>query len=152
MRVQNRTAAALAAATGKGHVGGSDSHSGRAIGRAYTVVDGAATREEFMAGLRAGRGRAEGRHGWYFTMASDMLRFTGRFYEEQVTRLVRGPMSENLRPEVSDVKAKYLPLSHHVIAAGRCPDPAFWRECDGTQRDGSVRGASAGMGKGMAPR
>lgn len=46
-----------------------------------------------MTGLRAGRGRAEGRYGWYFTMASDMLRFTGRFYEEQVTRLVRDPLA-----------------------------------------------------------
>jgi hypothetical protein len=92
MRVQNRTAAALAAATGKGHVAGSDSHTGRAIGHTYTVVDGAATRDEFMTGLRAGRGRAEGRHGWYFTMASDMLRFTGRFYEEQLTRVAREPL------------------------------------------------------------
>jgi predicted metal-dependent phosphoesterase TrpH len=93
LRVQNKTAAALAAATGKGHVGGSDSHTGRGIGHTYTVVDGAATREEFMAGLRAGRGRAEGRHGWYFTMASDMLRFTARFYEEHVTSVVREPLA-----------------------------------------------------------
>jgi predicted metal-dependent phosphoesterase TrpH len=93
MRVQNRTAAALAAATGKGHVGGSDSHTGRAIGQTYTVVDGATTRAEFMAGLRAGCGRAEGRHGWYFTMASDMVRFTGRFYEEHATRVLRQPLA-----------------------------------------------------------
>lgn len=88
---QNRTARALATATGRHVIGGSDAHTGRGIGRTYTVVDGARTREEFLAGLRAGRGRAEGRHGHYFTMASDMLRFAGRFYEERFVRLARTP-------------------------------------------------------------
>ena len=88
---QNKTAAALAIGNGLGHVGGSDSHTGRGIGRTYTVVDDVTTREEFVAGLRAGRGRAEGQQGSYFTMASDMLRFAGRFYEERAFRLVKAP-------------------------------------------------------------
>jgi predicted metal-dependent phosphoesterase TrpH len=92
LRAQNRTAAALAEATGKGRIGGSDSHTGRAIGHTYTVVDDVHSREEFMAGLRAGRGRAEGRHGWYFTMASDLMRFAGRFYQERAARLVERPL------------------------------------------------------------
>ncbi len=88
---QNRTARALAGATGKHAVGGSDAHTGRGIGRTYTVVDGVTTREAFMAGLRSGRARAVGRHGHYFTMASDMLRFAARFYEERALGLVRAP-------------------------------------------------------------
>jgi predicted metal-dependent phosphoesterase TrpH len=88
---QNRTAWALAQSSGKRHVGGSDSHTGRGIGRTCTVVDDATTRREFMAGLRAGKGRAEGAQGSYFTMASDVLRFAGRFYEERAIRLIRAP-------------------------------------------------------------
>jgi predicted metal-dependent phosphoesterase TrpH len=91
LRGQNRTAAALAESCHKGHVGGSDSHTGRGIGRSYTVVDGADSREAFMRGLREGRGRAEGTHGGYFTMASDMLRFAARFYEERIGKAIRQP-------------------------------------------------------------
>jgi predicted metal-dependent phosphoesterase TrpH len=93
LRTQNRTADALAEATGKARIGGSDSHTGRGIGRTCTVVEGATTRAEFMAGLRAGRARAEGRHGWYFTMASDLMRFAGRFYEERAVRSVERPLA-----------------------------------------------------------
>lgn len=88
---QNRTARALATANGLGHVGGSDAHTGRGIGRTCTVVNDVSTREQFMEGLRAGRGRAEGQQGHYFTMASDMLRFAARFYEERAIRLVKAP-------------------------------------------------------------
>ena len=90
--VQNRTAASLAQATRKRSVGGSDSHTGRGIGRTYTVVEGATSRAEFMEGLRAGRGRAEGAEGNYFTMASDMMRFAGRFYEERAGNLLKYPL------------------------------------------------------------
>ena len=90
--VQNRTAEALAEATGKWRIGGSDSHTGRGIGRTWTVVDDAGTRAEFMAGLRAGRARVEGRHGWYMTMASDLMRFAGRFYQEHAIRLAEHPL------------------------------------------------------------
>jgi predicted metal-dependent phosphoesterase TrpH len=88
---QNCTAMSLAHAHGKGTVAGSDAHTGRGIGRTWTVVDGATTRDEFMAGLRAGRARVEGRHGNYFTMASDMMRISARFYEERTRLFVRHP-------------------------------------------------------------
>jgi len=90
--MQNRTAAALAQAAGKTRVGGSDSHTGRGIGRTWTVVDRATTREEFMSGLRAGRARAEGRDGSFFTMASDMTRFAARFYEERGRMVLEKPL------------------------------------------------------------
>lgn len=91
LRAQNRTATELARASGKTRIGGSDAHTGRGIGRTYTVVDGARTRSEFMAGLRAGRARVEGREGTFWTMASDILRFTGRFYAERALRVVEWP-------------------------------------------------------------
>jgi predicted metal-dependent phosphoesterase TrpH len=90
---QNRTAAALAESCRKTSVGGSDAHTARGIGRTCTIVDGARSRDEFMAGLRAGRARVEGQHGSYFTMASDMMRFAARFYEERTRLLVERPLS-----------------------------------------------------------
>jgi len=90
---QNCTAASLAHAAGKVAMAGSDSHTGRGIGRTYTVVDGARCREEFMDGLRNGRARVGGRHGHWLTMASDMLRLAGRFYEEAAIELWQEPLN-----------------------------------------------------------
>ena len=88
---QNRTAMCLAAAAGKHTLGGSDSHTGRGIGLTWTEVPGATTREEFMTGLRAGRGIAGGAHGGSRTMISDMWRFAGHFMLEAVTSTASSP-------------------------------------------------------------
>jgi len=88
---QNRTAMCLAAATGKHALGGSDSHTGRGIGLTWTEVPGATTREEFMTGLRAGRGIAGGAHGGTRTMMSDMWRFTGNFLSESAAAMAKSP-------------------------------------------------------------
>lgn len=82
---QNRTAMCRAAAAGKHTLGGGDSHTGRGIGLTWTEVPGARSRDEFMAGLRAGRGIADGAHGGARTMMSDMWRFTGNFLAESVS-------------------------------------------------------------------
>lgn len=89
--LQNRTAMCLAAATGKHTLGGGDSHTGRGIGLTWTEVPGARSREEFMQGLRAGRGIAGGAHGGARTMMSDMWRFAGNFVTEAVTTTARQP-------------------------------------------------------------
>lgn len=88
---QNRTAMCLARATGKHVLGGGDSHTGRGIGLTWTEVPGARSRDEFMAGLRAGRSVAAGAHGGHRTMISDMWRFAGNFLTEAVTTTVRRP-------------------------------------------------------------
>jgi predicted metal-dependent phosphoesterase TrpH len=88
---QNRTAMCLAAATGKHTLGGGDSHTGRGIGLTWTEVPGACSRQEFMTGLRAGRGIAGGAHGGVRTMMSDMWRFTGNFLAESVTTTASSP-------------------------------------------------------------
>ncbi|MGE0044064.1 MAG: PHP-associated domain-containing protein [Vicinamibacterales bacterium] len=90
---QNRTAACLAAACGKAGIGGSDAHTRRGIGRTWTEVPGATSRDAFMAGLWDGRAVAGGQEGSYFTMASDMLRFAAGFYAERFGDLARRPLS-----------------------------------------------------------
>jgi predicted metal-dependent phosphoesterase TrpH len=89
---QNQTARALAEAYGRIPIAGSDSHTRRGIGRTWIEVDGARTREEFLAGLRAGRVTVGGRQGNYFTMASDIVRVAGGFYQEQTRRVFERPL------------------------------------------------------------
>jgi predicted metal-dependent phosphoesterase TrpH len=88
---QNRTAGALASAHRKIGVAGSDSHTTRGIGRTWVEVPGAANREQFLEGLKAGRGRVGGREGHYFTMASDICRIATGFYVDRARRLVASP-------------------------------------------------------------
>jgi predicted metal-dependent phosphoesterase TrpH len=90
--VQNRTARCLADAARKSGIGGSDSHTRRGIGLTWTEVPNARSREEFMAGLRAGRATAGGRHGSYFTMASDIFRFADSFYRERARDVAQRPL------------------------------------------------------------
>jgi predicted metal-dependent phosphoesterase TrpH len=90
---QNRTAAALADATGLVRVGGSDAHTMRGIGQTWVEAPRATDRASFLAELRAGRAQAGGRHGHYFTMASDILRFTANFTGEQLAGLRRRPLA-----------------------------------------------------------
>jgi predicted metal-dependent phosphoesterase TrpH len=89
---QNRTAACLADACRKIGVAGSDSHTGRGIGRTWIEAPGARTREEFLAALHAGRVIVGGREGHYFTMASDMLRLAAGFYKDRVARAWQSPL------------------------------------------------------------
>jgi predicted metal-dependent phosphoesterase TrpH len=90
--IQNRTARCLADAARKSGIGGSDAHTRRGIGLTWTEVPGARTRDEFLAGLRDGRATAGGRHGNYFTMASDILRFADSFYRERVSDVRQRPL------------------------------------------------------------
>lgn len=88
---QNRTASALAVAYGKVGVAGSDSHTGRGIGRTWIEVPGATTREEFLGALRTGRATIGGTQGHYFTMASDICRILGSFYADRTRLVVASP-------------------------------------------------------------
>jgi len=89
---QNRTAACLADACGKAQVGGSDSHTRRGIGRTWVEAPGARNRAEFLAALHARKVVVGGRHGNYFTMASDVLRLASGFYQDRIARVVRAPL------------------------------------------------------------
>src|SRR5690606_5799371 len=64
----NPAAARLALLWNKGATAGSDSHTLRGLGSAYTVVPGARSKSEFLEGLRYGRGRACGVSGSYLKL------------------------------------------------------------------------------------
>ncbi len=89
---QNRTAAALAEAFGKIGVAGSDSHTFRGLGKTFMIADGARTKVEFLDALRGGRIRVQGKQGHCFTLASDILRVTCRFYQQGALDLAKHPL------------------------------------------------------------
>jgi len=68
----NAGAEKLAKRLGKVGIAGSDSHTIAGVGRTYTEVAGARTAEEFLAGLRAGRGVICGAHGTYAKLTADV--------------------------------------------------------------------------------
>jgi predicted metal-dependent phosphoesterase TrpH len=70
----NSEAQRLANRLGKVGIAGSDSHTIAGVGRTYTEVAGARTAEEFLAGLRAGRGVIGGAHGSYAKLTADVYR------------------------------------------------------------------------------
>jgi len=70
----NSAARRLAKRLGKVGIAGSDSHTIAGVGRTYTEVAGARTAEEFLAGLRAGRGVIGGAHGSYAKLTADVYR------------------------------------------------------------------------------
>jgi hypothetical protein len=90
---QNQTASCLADACRKIAVAGSDSHTRRGIGRTWIEAPAAKNREQFLCELHAGRVRVGGRHGNYFTMASDMLRLAAGFYVDRVALLAQSPLN-----------------------------------------------------------
>jgi predicted metal-dependent phosphoesterase TrpH len=70
----NAGAEKLSKRLGKVGIAGSDSHTIAGVGRTYTEVAGARTAEEFLAGLRAGRGVICGAHGSYAKLTADVYR------------------------------------------------------------------------------
>ena len=70
----NASAARLAQRLGKVGIAGSDSHTISGVGRTFTEVHGARNAQEFLAGLRAGRGVAHGDHGGYWKLTADVYR------------------------------------------------------------------------------
>jgi predicted metal-dependent phosphoesterase TrpH len=70
----NSEAQRLAKRLGKVGIAGSDSHTIAGVGQTYTEVPGARTAEEFIAGLRAGRGVIGGAHGSYAKLTADVYR------------------------------------------------------------------------------
>jgi predicted metal-dependent phosphoesterase TrpH len=69
----NRYAERMARRFGKVELGGSDAHSLASSGSAWTEVSGAKTKQEFLAGLRAGQATTGGEHGSFIKLTLDVL-------------------------------------------------------------------------------
>jgi hypothetical protein len=63
------------------------------VGRTYTEVAGARTAEEFLAGLRAGRGVIGGEHGSYRKLTADVYRIVRGLLRDQPWTLPLMPLT-----------------------------------------------------------
>jgi predicted metal-dependent phosphoesterase TrpH len=79
----NASAERLAKRLGKIGVAGSDAHTIAGVGLTYTEVPGVRTVDEFLAGLRAGRGIVQGVHGSYAKLTADVYRIARSFFGEK---------------------------------------------------------------------
>lgn len=68
-----------------GFTGGSDDHCGRFMGLTYTSVPGAGSLEEFLDGLREGRGIPRGEHGSAIRSAYSVYSIAYSFYRDRLT-------------------------------------------------------------------
>jgi predicted metal-dependent phosphoesterase TrpH len=89
----NESAARLALRFGKIAIAGSDSHAMTGIGRTYTEVPRARTKEDFFAGLRAGRGRVHGDHGSWSKLTADVFSIIGSLFCEKPWTLCLLPLA-----------------------------------------------------------
>lgn len=79
----NRSAERLAKQLGKVTIAGSDSHTLAGVALTHTEVPGCRTVEEFLSGLRAGRGIIHGEHGGYTKLTADIYRFAAACLQEK---------------------------------------------------------------------
>ncbi len=89
----NAGAERLTKRLGKVGIAGSDSHTIAGVGRTYTEVARARTAEEFLAGLRAGRGVICGAHGSYAKLTADIYRIVGAMLCDQPWTLPLMPLA-----------------------------------------------------------
>jgi predicted metal-dependent phosphoesterase TrpH len=92
VRRGNRRAAEWAARMRKAPVGGSDAHTIDAAGCVYTVIDGARSKDEFLAGVRQGRGITRGTSGSYMKLTHDVLRICFQMVAERPWTVVLSPL------------------------------------------------------------
>jgi predicted metal-dependent phosphoesterase TrpH len=79
----NRAAERLARNLRKIPIAGSDSHTLAGAGRTYTKIPGARTVEEYLTGLRAGRGVVYGEHGRYLKLTADIFSLARALLKEK---------------------------------------------------------------------
>lgn len=90
---QNEDSERLARRWGKIEIGGSDAHTCASAVSAYTEVPGACNKEEFFAGLRAGKGRAVGNSGSYAKLTRDVLIIGALAMRENHWKTVLAPLT-----------------------------------------------------------
>lgn len=136
----NRYAHRIARRTGLPGVGGSDAHTLASVARAFTIVPGAASREDFLAGLRRGLTIPAGGSGSYARLTADIARLFAGGYAENA-RLARGGLGPALRFAALLAALPLLPLLPLVTAGIYADEKLF-----GARYHRRLEAASAGLG------
>jgi predicted metal-dependent phosphoesterase TrpH len=89
----NRAAERLAKTLRKISIAGSDSHTLAGAGLTYTQIPAARTVEEYLTGLRAGRGVIHGEHGHYLKLTADILGFAVTLFREKPWYMPLAPVT-----------------------------------------------------------
>jgi predicted metal-dependent phosphoesterase TrpH len=113
---QNEYARLVGRAAGKAPVGGSDAHSVASVGRAFTTVAGARSREDFLEGLRRGLTVPAGQSGSYARLTADVVRIFAAGYVEGARGAIAG-LRPALRFAATLALVPLLPLIPLVTAA-----------------------------------
>lgn len=90
---QNENSERLALQWEKIAIAGSDAHALASAGTAYTEVPGARNKDEFLAGLRAGKGRLGGESGSYSKLTRDILLVGVEMMREKRWKALLAPLA-----------------------------------------------------------
>jgi predicted metal-dependent phosphoesterase TrpH len=90
---QNKDSQWLSRQWRKIQVGGSDAHALPSAATAYTEVPDARNKEEFFAGLRAGRGRVAGKSGNYVKLTRDVWLIGAATMQERPWTIALAPLA-----------------------------------------------------------
>ncbi len=120
----NHGARVAARALRRGEVGGSDAHTLASVARAFTEVEGARDREEFLDGLRLRLAVPRGVSGGYARLTADVARLLASGYAEALTLALGGPRELALTATAVAL-LPLLPLLPLVTAAFALRDAAF---------------------------
>jgi len=74
-------------------IGGSDAHALPSVGTAYTEVAGARTKDEFFAGLKAGKGRVAGESGSFSRLTRDVYLIAFEMMREKSWTALLSPLA-----------------------------------------------------------
>jgi hypothetical protein len=88
----NHLAAQLASHARRIRIGGSDAHTLRSAGSAWTEVRGARNKVEFLEGLREGRAQVRGESGNYWKLTLDVLAVSAEMFRENPFTLLLAPL------------------------------------------------------------
>ncbi|HXW61323.1 MAG TPA: PHP domain-containing protein [Candidatus Acidoferrales bacterium] len=93
LEAANAHATTLARRWEKVGIGGSDAHALASVGTAYTEVPGARDKDEFFAGLRAGRGRVAGESGCFSKLTRDVFLIALEMIREKCWTALLSPLA-----------------------------------------------------------
>jgi predicted metal-dependent phosphoesterase TrpH len=92
LAMANRHAGNFALRAGKAQVGGSDAHTMQSLGKTFTEVRGARNPQEFVEGLRQGRGVVAGDSGDYLRLTRAIWEIGCSFMREHRAALLLAPL------------------------------------------------------------